>query len=734
MSRKSLLFLLALMVIPALLFTGCPAEDDPEDEVALEDQTLPLVDEVILEREESEGAAVERLSEGELDIYAHGIEDPDLYEQILDDEEIQYELNYGSYSELALNHWGPTFEDGRFNPFYSAEIREAVNWLIDRDYIVDEYLGGMGLPRYTMLSSAFPDAEERYPDLVGEIEDYYAQDTDRAEEVITEEMEDLGAEKVDGTWHYEGDPVELTFLIRSDLDPYPEAGHYVADLFEDLGFEIVRDERTGDDASPIYTGAHPSEGEFHLYTGGWVSTTIPRDQGRTFEQMYTHRVMPWPIFDTLDEPLEEFPELDEASRRLGHGEFTTMEERRELFETMLWQANEFSPRIFVCDVAGANPYRTDVEVAADEAGGIVDPAWPYTAHKLDEDGEPQVGGTLNVAMPNVYADPFNPVEGSAFVYDNFVTNRAIGDWGQLRDPDDGLDWPLRVEEAEVYVDEDLPVERDRDWVELNFEEDEIEVPGDAWADWDAEAQEWITVDERFEEEEVTALRKSVVTYEDDIFDHPLHDGSTLSMGDFIMSMIMQFERGKEASEIFDTAYQGEFEAWLNNFRGMRIVSEDPLVIEHYSDDWYLDAEWNVTDWWPDHGTYDWSIFWHMLVPGIKADAAGDVVFSESKSDELGVEWMSYTSGESLDYLEEHFEEAAEDNYIPYEGVLGEYISEEEAEERYNNLQEFYEEREHFWVGAGPYYIKDVHPVEDMVHLKAFDEYPDPYDRWFFMTE
>jgi len=736
MSKKYFLFFLVLLVVPLLLLTGCPAEEEEEDPEAvdLEGKTLPLPDEVILQREESPAAAVQQLMDGDFDIYAHSINDPDLYEDIVEHEELQYDFNYGSYSELAFNHYGPHLEDGSLNPFHSPKFREAINWLIDRNYMVEEYLGGMGEPRYTMLGPSFPDYDDRYPDLAAELEDYYAHDPDRAEEIMTGEMEEFGAELVDGTWHYEGEPVELIFLLRADLAPWPDAGHYVADKFEDMGFTIERMERTGDDASPLYTGSHPAEGEFHVYTGGWVSTTISRCQAHNFDQMYTHRVMPWPIFDTLEPQLtEEFPELDEASDKLRHSEFTTMEEREELFEKVLWESLKFSPRIFVMDVAGANPYRTDVEVAADVAGGIVDPAWPYTAHLLDEDGQPKAGGTLNVAMPNIYVDPWNPVEGSAFVYDNFATNRAIGDWAFLRDPRDGLDWPMRIEKAEVHANEDLPIDVTHDWVDLIFEE-EIEVPGDAWADWDAEAQEFVTAEEKFGEEGATALIKSVVHYDDDIFEHPLHDGSTLSMGDFIMGVIMHFDRGKEDSSIFCKAEEAELEAWLDRFKGMRIVSEEPLVIEHYTNNWSLDAEWCVGYWWPDHGTYDWSIFWHMLVPGWKADAAGDVVFSESKADDLGVDWMSYTSGESLDYLEEHLVEAAADNYIPYETVLGDYISEEEAEERYSNLQEFYEEWGHFWVGAGPYFIKNVHPVEDMVHLKAFEDYPDPYDRWFFLNE
>jgi peptide/nickel transport system substrate-binding protein len=96
--------------------------------------------------------------------------------------------------------------------------------------------------------------------------------------------------------------------------------------------------------------------------------------------------------------------------------------------------------------------------------------------------------------------------------------------------------------------------------------------------------------------------------------------------------------------------------------------------------------------------------------------------------------MDYTKGPSLPILEECLEKAIADNFIPYEPVLGEYISAEEATERWSNLKAFYEEWGHFWVGTGPYIIKSVHPVEKQVVLTRFADYPDPADRFFFFLE
>ncbi|MTI95811.1 MAG: ABC transporter substrate-binding protein [Firmicutes bacterium] len=719
MLKKGLLVVLVMTMVAGLL-AGCGGDQDGEG---------ALLDEVVFMTVESPAAAVRQLQGGDIDLYGFDITDPTLFEEIADDPNLDFGLSYGGYSEIRFNTWGPTFDNGMFNPFHDAQIREAMNWLVDRHYIVEEYLGGLGEPKWTFMGKKFPDSAIRYPHIVEEIEDFYAHDPDKAAEVVTERMEALGAELVDGTWHYEGEVIELTALIRADLPPYPEAGDYFVGLLEDLGFEVHAPHYTGAEANPIWTGTHPREGNWNIYTGGWSSPVIPRCSAHTFDQFYTHRVMPWPVFQVLQEPLEaDFPELNNASRRLREKDFTTMEEREELFDIALWEAMKFSNQIWICDKAGANPYRADVKTAVDLAGGIGDPAWVWTTHR-HEDGEP-VGGDLRFAVPNFFVDPWNPVDGSAFTYDNMVNRRALGDMGILPDPRDGLYHGKRAERAEVTMKTGMPVDQTLDWVTLDFA-DEITVPGDAWADWDAKEQRFITVDEKYPDG-VTALRKSVVYYPDDIFDHPLHDGSTLSVGDFVMGMIVYFDRGKEDSPIFDLSYQAELESSLNMFRGVRIVSTEPLIIETYSDLWYLDAEVNATTWWPVYGTYDWSGFWHMITVGKLADAARELAFSNFKSDELGVGWMDYTKGESLPILEKHMNQAAEENYIPYASVLGEFISEDEAAERWANIQAFYEEHGHFWVGAGPYVLKSVHPIETTAVLEGFADYPDPPDQWFFM--
>jgi peptide/nickel transport system substrate-binding protein len=199
-----------------------------------------------------------------------------------------------------------------------------------------------------------------------------------------------------------------------------------------------------------------------------------------------------------------------------------------------------------------------------------------------------------------------------------------------------------------------------------------------------------------------------------------------------MFMIMQFDFAKEASPIYDEAQVSNFQTFIDAFKGWRITSEDPLVIEYYTDAYQLDAENNVTNFRaasPSGYFNGVECSWAGLVPGWLVEANGEAAFSADKADALEVEWMSYIAGPTLELLKAQLDVAQAENLIPYEPTLGQYITAEEATLRYTNLQEWYRRYGHFWVNTGPYYLQKAFPVEGTLILQHNDAYPDPANRW-----
>jgi peptide/nickel transport system substrate-binding protein len=685
------------------------------------------IDTVVFVEEPDSDAAVTRLEVGDIDVFAYNVSEPDVAARIFGSDILKYYTAYGNYNDLTfMPSAGPEFaETGVLNPFYSDKIREAMNWLVDRDYIAQEITGGLARPRFVPVNYASKDSA-LLADTIAAISLKYAYNPDKAVEVITSEMEALGAEMVDGKWTYNGEPVVLTGLIRTE-DERLDIGDYVSNILEDIGFTVQRDYKTSAEASPCWLRGDPETGCAHFYTGGWVSTAISRDAAGNFSYYYTPDGLPFPPWQAYS-PTDEFYAI---ATKLNNSDFATMEERAELMSSALDLALLDSQRIWLKDDVGVAPLAANISLASDLSGSIYGSRlWSTT---LRFDGE--VGGSMTVAMPSMMTEPWNPLAGSNWVYD-MMPIRGMQTNAVIPDPFTGVALPHRVDRAEIVVQEGLPVELNMDWATLEFV-DEIVVPDDAWADWDAENQVWITAGERFTET-ATALSKVVMHYEDDYLGKvKWHDGSPIDLGDLVMFMIMQFDPSKEASPIYDEATVPAFETFMAAFKGWKIVSEDPIVVEYYTDAYQLDAENNVTNFRaasPNAYFNGVEAGWHGLMPGWLVEANGEAAFSADKAEALEVEWMSYIAGPTIELLKARLDEAQAGNLIPYEPTLGAYITAEEAEARYANLQEWYRRYGHFWVNTGPFYLQRAFPVEGTLILQRNPDYPDRADKWAAFAE
>jgi peptide/nickel transport system substrate-binding protein len=194
-----------------------------------------------------------------------------------------------------------------------------------------------------------------------------------------------------------------------------------------------------------------------------------------------------------------------------------------------------------------------------------------------------------------------------------------------------------------------------------------------------------------------------------------------------MNLILTFDRASELSDVYDPAAATTLRSFKATFRGFRIASEDPLVIEYYTNNWFADAENDVTSYWPAY-TYG-PASWYSLSVGLRAEAAGETAFSQAKAATLEKEWLSYISGPTLEILKAQLDAAVAENYIPYAATLGQWISADVATAAWANYAEWNRTRGHFWVGTGPYYLERAFPVEGMVVLKHYGAFVDMAEKW-----
>jgi peptide/nickel transport system substrate-binding protein len=673
-------------------------------------------------------SAVTQIQAGALDIYAAGVSSNTLPE--IQAAGLDYSESNGLYYELTFNPVGPVFEgqEDQVNPFFDKRAREAMQWLVDRDYINREVYNGGALARFFPVVTNMPDYTSIAP-IAKELESKYAYNPEKAAAQMQEVM--LGIEGVtfeDGMYMFAGNQVTLQMLIRNDSDgTRVPIGDYVSNQLESIGFATERQYKRSSEASPIWVLGNPADaadGVFHIYTGAWSATAISRNEADNF-QFFDCPTSAYG-FTQLWQANNVSQDYIDRADDLAYTAFDTPEERLTALEEILPIMMEESMHIWLIDGKNFTPYTPGLAVTYDLAAGVDgSQVWPYTLR-----WEGQEGGTLQWGAPDLFVDPINPIAGSNWAFDQPIV-RATFDEGFLFDPYTGLLWPLRFERAEITVLEGLPVGKTHDWVDLSFAP-EIVVPEDAIVDWDAVNGQFITAGEKFPDG-IDAKVKSVVIYPADLFDTVVNqDGSPLSVADFLYAWIIGWDIGKEGSAIYDEAQAPNIEAALEAYKGFRIVSEDPLTIETWSDNWQIDAELNITTMWPAY-TYGYSPL-SVLTAASLADAAGELAFSADKADgnstdTTTVEWLSLIGGPSLGILDKYLDQAIADQYVPYATVLADYLTPEEAVARYQAAKDFYAKYDHFMVGNGPYILGEVYLTEKVATLINNPLYIDLSDRW-----
>ena len=97
----------------------------------------------------------------------------------------------GGYFSILVN---PS-DVGEFNPFSIREIRYAMNFLVDRNLIVNELLGGYGSPMISNYGIFSAD----YLGIIDVLESFqFRYNPNLANQIISNELQEIGAEKING--------------------------------------------------------------------------------------------------------------------------------------------------------------------------------------------------------------------------------------------------------------------------------------------------------------------------------------------------------------------------------------------------------------------------------------------------------------------------------------------------------------------------------------------------------
>ncbi len=155
--------------------------------------------------------------------------------------------------------------DGALNPFSIKEVRQAMQYLIDRDFIASDIYQGRALPMFTNISPTDYDQLTIFP-VVSAANIRY--DNDLATKQITDAMTAAGASKDGGTWSFGGKPIQIKIVTRVE-DERRDIGDLVRSSLEQLGFQVAPQYQEFGPATLAVYASDPKTFQWHIYTEGW---------------------------------------------------------------------------------------------------------------------------------------------------------------------------------------------------------------------------------------------------------------------------------------------------------------------------------------------------------------------------------------------------------------------------------------------------------------------------------
>jgi len=185
-----------------------------------------------------------------------------------------------SLYDLMLNPVNTTFG---FNPFQFTAVRQAVNYVVDRNYFVDNLLGGYGIPALSALAGE-PDSLV-IANTTAMYAGYSQYNLALANQSIYATLTANGATYAtpssggNKTWSYDGTPITIYIIQRTDDPTRDTYAGFLASQFEDLGFTVNLVPANLDKAISLVYSSDPHNSTWDIYPEGWGAAYLYYDEG-----------------------------------------------------------------------------------------------------------------------------------------------------------------------------------------------------------------------------------------------------------------------------------------------------------------------------------------------------------------------------------------------------------------------------------------------------------------------
>ena len=636
------------------------------------------------------------LQAGEMDLYLFSLK-TEAARQLQDATDVKVYQAPATMISLILNP-APAPE-GELNPFSLREVRFAIQYAVNRDFITQEIYKGLAEPMLAQVGPFDFDYLTVYDQLKEQDITY---DPDFARQLINDAMTQAGATLQNGKWQFNGRPIQLKFIIREE-DERREVGDLIRAEMDKLGFTINPTYQSFAPAILTVYGTDPQLFQWHIYTEGWGRGAAERYDYGTINGMAAPWLGNMPGWQEVGFWQYENERLDELGKRLFQGSFQSLAERNQLYQEMTGISVDESVRVWLATIVNSIPSSVEVKGITQDISAGPKSIWTLR--------EAYVPGRDTLTVGNLWVwterSTWNPIGGFGDVYSNDIWLN-VHDPTLWRDPFTGIPIPFR---ATYRVDTAGPGGK-------------LDVPADAFT-WDAKQDAFVPV-----EAGIKATSKVTFDYSK-YFQSKWHHGQPITMADVVYSIYQNFDMAfDEDKSRIEFAIAVTSQPFLETVRGFRIAGDDKLEV--YVDYWHF-----VEDYIAEYaGLSGLSMPWEILAAMDKLVFEDRrAAYSNTAAQRFSVPWINLVMDNDTRLIRRTIIEQRNKGIYPTNVFqVGDIslVTPEEAQQRYEAALAWIEKYSMAVISNGPFQLVRFEPPAQFAELEAFRDptYPFKPGDWY----
>ncbi|MFA5108467.1 MAG: ABC transporter substrate-binding protein, partial [Candidatus Micrarchaeia archaeon] len=565
-------------------------------------------------------------------------------------------------------------KSGELNPFSIQKVRLGLQYLIDRDAVVDEVFGGLAVPTSTNPWSGHPSYE-----IIRNVSESYniQSNLSKANSLITEGMTEAGATKESGIWTYNKKPITLQ-LFSTNYSAYKSMMNIIATSLETAGFETNLSIIVFNVSStfPPYS-TDPAKLEWHLAPTGWIYYDVPGLDATSIPEMDEGEEGWWVYNNTAISSIRE-----KMKNCKNEAEWELLD--RELASaylndsTGIWLAAPDSTY-----AASSNVY----SLAQDKFIGI-------GTYSNIREAYTSKNKTLAIGVPEFYfeGDPWNPV-----VINNIFMMNVVN---SIYDP------VIRTNTNTLKIE---PFR----WgfTIVGSPVSNISVPSDAFV-WNYSSKSWDSIGGG-------KLAKTKVTYDlSNYVGTKWHHGQNITWADVLYFSASTWDRTYDAKkrEISSTRWKDS----LDSIVGMKINGES---LEVYLSDWNVD----------DESLLQFAKMFQRAAPLEEYAAMDSVVFGKNEfkyqygESDRNITSLSLVNGSHVQDVLAAAHNLKFAQVLPMVSAGGKtYLTQAELSSRVASLDSWNAAHKHLIINDGSFYFDRYDAKDGSVYLVAFRDGTYPF--------